>query len=289
MLAILGGCAESQQPASEDSSAAVDRLSEFPPAVVYPQMFFDSFLLADNGEYRWRLSPERFVLESLGGPLPGEVTQLMFAESSEDYRIEGDWSLTDEGQQITFSNLQADTGTPRDVVVADLEFLTSERLKLGGQEYQFAQALPLREVLPDYFYRGHVVDVIDGNRLQIRDQEGAIHNLKMFGIICPGKDQPHGQAAADFSKELTGDRQVFVKVFGMDGEAEVAQVWVLDLRYLNMELLSAGLAWHDKRVDDEWMFATAEDDARTERRGLWADEDPVPPWRWQSAKDVAQP
>ena len=75
----------------------------------------------------------------------------------------------------------------------------------------------------------------------------------------------------------------------MDGEAEIAQVWVLDLRYLNMELLAAGLAWHDKRVDDEWMFATTEDDARTERRGLWADEDPVPPWRWSSAEDVAQP
>ena len=289
MLATLGGCAESQQLESEDSSAAVDRLSELPPAVVYPQMFFDSFLLANNGEYRWRLSPERFVLESLGGPLPAEVTQLMFADRSDDYRIEGDWSLTDEGEKVTFSNLQADTGTPRDVVVANLEFLTSERLKLGGQEYQFAQALPLREVLPDYYYRGRVVEVIDGNRLRIRDQEGTLHNLKLSGIVCPSKDQPHGEAAADFAKELTGDRLVFVKVFGMDGEAEIAQVWVLDLRYLNMELLAAGLAWHDKRVDDEWMFATTEDDARTERRGLWADEEPVPPWRWASAEEVAQP
>jgi endonuclease YncB( thermonuclease family) len=51
--------------------------------------------------------------------------------------------------------------------------------------------------------------------------------------------------------------------------------------------LTAGLAWHYKQYAKEQpraereRYAAAEQEAHFERRGLWADLRPVPPWDWR--------
>jgi endonuclease YncB( thermonuclease family) len=45
--------------------------------------------------------------------------------------------------------------------------------------------------------------------------------------------------------------------------------------------LRAGMAWvFDRYVADRWLYWTQED-ARTARRGLWSDAQPVAPWQWR--------
>jgi endonuclease YncB( thermonuclease family) len=46
-------------------------------------------------------------------------------------------------------------------------------------------------------------------------------------------------------------------------------------------MLTNGWAWHFTKYDDSREFAAAEAEARKERRGLWADPKPVPPWEWR--------
>lgn len=52
----------------------------------------------------------------------------------------------------------------------------------------------------------------------------------------------------------------------------------------------AGMAWHYKKyqgeqtTDDRVAYSDAELDARRDKRGLWADHDPVPPWEYRQAK-----
>jgi endonuclease YncB( thermonuclease family) len=56
---------------------------------------------------------------------------------------------------------------------------------------------------------------------------------------------------------------------------------------VNLGMVSAGFAWHNKDYEKEQSFAdraayaAAEDDARRARRGLWADPRPVPPWEFR--------
>jgi endonuclease YncB( thermonuclease family) len=51
--------------------------------------------------------------------------------------------------------------------------------------------------------------------------------------------------------------------------------------------VKAGLAWHYKKyqkeqsVDDRRTYAYAEEQARTEKQGLWLDPQPTPPWDWR--------
>ena len=63
----------------------------------------------------------------------------------------------------------------------------------------------------------------------------------------------------------------------------VAFVFVED-KNVNKELLKAGLAWHYKKYSRDPEVAKLEFEARSNRRGLWKEAEPVPPWEWRSKK-----
>ena len=58
---------------------------------------------------------------------------------------------------------------------------------------------------------------------------------------------------------------------------------VVDGVDVNEALVRAGLAWHYERGAGDRRLAEAEKAARAARAGLWAENDPIPPWRWRRA------
>ena len=51
---------------------------------------------------------------------------------------------------------------------------------------------------------------------------------------------------------------------------------------LNRELIKEGLAWWDRKPSPtNEGLGQLEEIARAEKRGLWADPHPVPPWEWK--------
>ena len=58
---------------------------------------------------------------------------------------------------------------------------------------------------------------------------------------------------------------------------------------MNLEQISAGLAWHYKKYqkeqtpNDRELYSEAEIEARAARLGLWHDPEPVPPWDYRKA------
>src|SRR2546425_10646259 len=78
--------------------------------------------------------------------------------------------------------------------------------------------------------------------------------------------------------------RVEVKDFDRYGRT-VADVILPNGRVLNQELVAAGLAWWYRQYaphDDK--LRKLEDSARREKRGLWADPNPVPPWCYRKQK-----
>lgn len=57
-----------------------------------------------------------------------------------------------------------------------------------------------------------------------------------------------------------------------------------------LEQIRAGMAWYFRRYakelppDRRQQYADAETQADDDRRGLWADAEPVPPWEWRQQK-----
>ncbi len=59
-------------------------------------------------------------------------------------------------------------------------------------------------------------------------------------------------------------------------------------RYVNAEMVRQGLAWRYVQYDKKNDFGGLEDDARKQRRGLWADAHPVAPWDWRKERKAAR-
>lgn len=50
---------------------------------------------------------------------------------------------------------------------------------------------------------------------------------------------------------------------------------------ISIVMVQSGWAWHSRRHDPRVELREAEAAARRERRGLWVDHVPVPPWTWR--------
>jgi micrococcal nuclease len=132
-------------------------------------------------------------------------------------------------------------------------------------------------------FAGKVVGVHDGDSFTIL-HEGKAEKVRVNGIDCPEIGQPFGKNAKQYASGLIFGRIVTVSVFGRDrygrtiGDARLA-----DGRMLSEEMVRAGLAWQYRKHSKDKTLAALEEDARSSKRGLWADRAPVAPWNWRKA------
>ena len=139
-------------------------------------------------------------------------------------------------------------------------------------------------------FSGKVVKVSDGDTIEVM-REGRAEKIRLAGIDCPEKKQAFGKAAKRFTLDLAAQKIVTVKVETTDRYGRtVGEVILPDGRSLNRELVRAGYAWWYRKYSSDTTLGLLESEARSGRRGLWADPNPVPPWDWRHGeKKVASP
>ena len=138
-------------------------------------------------------------------------------------------------------------------------------------------------------FSGRVVGVTDGDTIKVM-HNGKAEKIRLHGIDCPEKAQPFGTKAKQFTSAMVFGKEVTVKDYGLDNirfKRTLGEIVLPDGRVVNEELLRAGLAWwYRKYAPNRVDLAALEEEARTARRGLWADPHPVPPWEWRKQKRV---
>ena len=67
-----------------------------------------------------------------------------------------------------------------------------------------------------------------------------------------------------------------------------AEVLLHDGRNVGRELLKEGLAWWQRSTSNNAGFEVIEQLAKASGKGLWADSNPVPPWKWKAPKQTSQ-
>jgi len=134
-----------------------------------------------------------------------------------------------------------------------------------------------------YAWEGKVVSVTDGDTIKVI-KDGQQVKIRLASIDCPEKGQPYGQKAKQFTASLVAGK--IVKVWPTDTDRygrTVAFVFVRSAD-VNKELIKAGLAWHYKQYSRDPELAKLEFEARSAKRGLWADPDPVSPWEYRKKR-----
>jgi len=134
---------------------------------------------------------------------------------------------------------------------------------------------------PESVIIGEVVAIHDGDTLSVLTG-GRTVRVRLACVDAPEQGQAFGSRARERLAEEAMRRTVRVEVVDHDDYGRtVGRVWA-DGSLVNLELVRAGLAWHyTYHCPDDRALAAAEMEAKTARRGLWAEPGPVPPWQWR--------
>ena len=128
-----------------------------------------------------------------------------------------------------------------------------------------------------------VVRVKDGDSLVV-DSSGREVEVRLADIDTPEFNQPRGNEAKEALRSLVGGKEVRLELIGGDAYRRIVARVFVDSVDVNAELVRRGLAWVRRAYDPAPALVALEDGARQAGRGLWADEDPVPPWIWRKTK-----
>ena len=137
---------------------------------------------------------------------------------------------------------------------------------------------------------GRVVRVADGDTITVLDANNQQHKLRLSGIDAPEIKQAYGQASRKHLSALVAGKTVLAEWYKRDKYGRTVAKVLLDGQDVCLEQIKAGMAWHYKKYQQEQtpqdraIYAVAEDEARSARRGLWKEADPMPPWEWRAAK-----
>jgi endonuclease YncB( thermonuclease family) len=130
---------------------------------------------------------------------------------------------------------------------------------------------------------GRVVRVADGDTVTVLDSSHTQYRIRLEGIDAPESRQAFGTQSKKNLADLVFGREVTVVYQKTDQYGRLVGKITLDGKDVNLEQVKAGMAWHYKEYQreqtpaDRDLYAKAEDEARSARRGLWRDPDPVEP------------
>ncbi|MDR4470189.1 MAG: thermonuclease family protein [Nitrospira sp.] len=133
-------------------------------------------------------------------------------------------------------------------------------------------------------FTGKVVAVLDGDTIEVL-HNGKAERIRLNGVDCPEKKQAFGQKAKQLTSSLVFGKTVVVVPSEVDRYKRiVGDVFLPNGVNVSYELVRAGLAWWYRKYSDDVLIAVLELEAQLEKRGLWTDPHPVPPWEWRKLK-----
>lgn len=138
-------------------------------------------------------------------------------------------------------------------------------------------------------FQSKVVNVIDGNTIEIVDQDQAIIKVVFLGIDSPELTQEFGADAKKLTEQLLLNKEVSVTLSGKDRWGNYIATVKLLKNNLDprVELLEKGLAWtSEKNPLPELEQVRME--AKEKGKGLWKDPGAVPPWIYRRQQTMMQ-
>jgi endonuclease YncB( thermonuclease family) len=130
-----------------------------------------------------------------------------------------------------------------------------------------------------------------GDILTISTNDNRNIEIRLLGIDCPEQGQPFAGEAEELVKRLLQANGYNITVLEETRESDgrvLATVVLHDGTTLNDRLLVAGLAWYYEQNCNDAITCNGlrrlESTARDLRRGLWSQEQPVPPWQWTNTR-----
>ena len=141
----------------------------------------------------------------------------------------------------------------------------------------------------DTWIQGKVIFVSDGDTATVVDERGKKRNIRFYGVDTPESEwpghweqQPFSDKAKDFTRKVLKGQSVKVRLTGdVTYGREVGEIY-LGQRSVSEMLVEKGLAWwYERYAPNEQRFSNRQKVAKVSGRGLWSQNNPIPPWDWR--------
>jgi len=139
---------------------------------------------------------------------------------------------------------------------------------------------------------GKVVSVADGDTVTVLDADKLQHKIRLSGIDALERAQAFGKRSREYLASMVAGQQggVAVETDKTDRFGRSVGKVLLQGRDINLAMVASGMAWHYKKYQreqsssDRRLYASAEQEAREQRAGLWRDPEPMAPWDWRAER-----
>ncbi len=132
-------------------------------------------------------------------------------------------------------------------------------------------------------FTGKVVAVADGDTITVLRDHVQV-KVRLTEIDAPEKKQAFGNRSKESLSAMCFEKTATLADKGKDRYGRTLARVACDGIDANAEQVRRGMAWvYDRYVTDKGLYAE-QADAKAQRRGLWADANPVPPWDFRATK-----
>lgn len=138
-----------------------------------------------------------------------------------------------------------------------------------------------------------VVEVHDGNTITVVNVGRRI-KVVLKGANAPVEEQPYSDVARQHLADLILGKQVAVEYTELGKGGYLVGKVFYDKMDVGQQMIRDGVAWYDKTYENDLteaernLYIGSEEAARNERRGLWQEPSPTPPWQWKEAQLAKQ-
>ena len=140
-------------------------------------------------------------------------------------------------------------------------------------------------------FTGQVIEITSAGSIAVLKGDYSRLEICVNNLYVPAIGQPYADVARQHLGELLLKREVIVRFRGFyeDDACLIGDVY-LDNVDVSLQMIRDGVAWCDRRntyTEYYYLYDQAEQAARAERRGIWQDSSPVPPWIYRGQVEAS--
>ncbi|EEQ8445236.1 thermonuclease family protein [Escherichia coli] len=129
--------------------------------------------------------------------------------------------------------------------------------------------------------QGKVIRVLDGDTIEVLQDKKPVR-IRLANIDAPEKKQAFGRWSANQLKALLAGQSVTVSYTQTDRYGRIiGHVFTTNGTDASRFMVQSGAAWVYERYNVDESLPALQREAQEQKRGLWADANPVPPWEWR--------
>ena len=149
----------------------------------------------------------------------------------------------------------------------------------------FSLLLMIPSMLFAQVLSGKVVKIADGDTFTLLVNNHDQVKVRLDGIDTPENKQSFGNKAKQYLSSMIWGVPVTVKVLKKDRYGRsIGKVSTAKVKDVNLEMIKAGYAWHYKEYNKDKSYASAENNARKRKLGIWKDKNPIKPQVFRKTK-----